>query len=117
MSRKHKLVKKTNKSCLASVRYVIEPLKKMTTLALRTFKWPKWWTWSELSMPQIDNFFHCMCWKFKNLAFGPNNFGIGYNPIYPRYGTSTLDSIKDKVRIGPTRQVWVLIACLDPKIL
>jgi hypothetical protein len=104
MSRQHQLVKKTNKSCLASVNLMIEPFKKMTTSALGTFERPKRQTWCELLMTHIDKeFFHRMRWKFKNLAFGPNNSGIAYNPSYTRYGTSMLDSIKGKVRIGLTR--------------
>jgi hypothetical protein len=67
-------------------------------------------------MTQIDieDFFYHMCWKFKNLTFGPNSYGIAYNFSYLKYGMSTLDSIKDRVNTRPTMWVWVLIACLDP---
>ncbi len=114
-SRKHKLVKKTNKYFLTLVSSMIEPFKKITTSTLGTFKWPKWQTWCGFPMTQIDeDFFRRMRWKFKNLAFGLNSSGTTYNISYPRYGTLALDLINDKVRIGPTTRVWILIACLDP---
>jgi hypothetical protein len=39
---------------------------------------------------------------------------IAYNHNYLKYGMSTLDSIKDRVKTRPTMWMWVLITCLDP---
>ncbi len=59
---KHKIVKKPNNSCLALIGSMIEPFRKMTTLALGTLRQPKRQTWCGHLMTQIDkDFSHCMC--------------------------------------------------------